>query len=89
MTFLTCEVVHEDAAGTVRRSTFDWAVYYSASHRCVEWDGREYGVAVVPPGVDVNCFPGYATEEEARAAIHAFPPRWPNHARDHARALKG
>lgn len=63
-------------------------VYYSAAGRCVAWDGMEYWVTITPPDINVNCWPGYDTEQEAREAIRTWEPSWPNHARDRKRALK-
>lgn len=91
MAFLTCAVIFESEAGSVYRTEFDHAVRFTASHRCIGYDrgaDHEYGVSITPPGHPIECFTGYDTEEEAREAITKYAPRWPNHRRDHARALR-
>lgn len=88
MAAVTHRQVHADELGRITRVEYDGRTHYSAAGRCVEWDGHEYHVTVTPPGVDVNCWTGYATEAEAREAITNWTPTWPTHARDMARARK-
>jgi hypothetical protein len=86
-----CRTIHEDTLGSITRFgsvLTPGRVYYSAAGRCLDWDGREYHVTVVPEGVNINCWSGYDTEAQAREAIRTWVPNWPNHARDMARARR-
>lgn len=96
---MTITTVYSDRRGKVTRTDYpaEWLEWfgvshrYSAAHRCVgnhRGDDFEYGVSITPPGVNPHAFAGYDTEEEAIAALDTSP-RWPDHQRDHARALRG
>lgn len=88
MSVVQCEQVHADERGRVTRITYDGRTSYSAAGRCVEWDGREYHVAVSEPDDHPAIVRRYPSVEAARDAIDRWEPRWPRHARDHARALQ-
>jgi hypothetical protein len=84
------KTIMEDHRGRVTRTDYDGRTRFEAAGRCLTFENgafREYHVRVVPTGV--KCWAGFDSAQAAIDALDTWKATWPEHARDHVRALRG